>query len=424
MFSKKLGELPKPMSEFIRAAGRLADDKGIAVYCVGGFVRDIMLGFQNLDVDLLVQGDGIAFALECASCFNLKVITHRRFGTATLSGMEGFKVDIASTRKEFYERPAVLPTVSGGTIKDDLIRRDFTINAMAICINAEHFGEVVDVYGGGRDLKSGLVRALHRLSFIDDPTRILRAVRFEQRFGFKIEAKTLKWIKEAHRKRMLHHVQKHRLRGELIMIFKESHPLKSLKRLNRLCGFSYISPKLRFKRTWKVHFSGIDKAVPWFKKKLHHKRHLEPYIMYLSVFFFCLRLTDIKKAVFEFALHKGESSRILSLKQNFLKVSKELSKKNVRPSMVYRLLEPLSYEVILLIMVLSKNRLLNQRVEDFLSVYSSQRLSVRGEDFAALGIKPGPDFKKILSELLYAKIDGKLKDREEELKEAQRLSTG
>lgn len=423
MFSKKINELPKQLADFIHLAGHIADEKKINVYVVGGFVRDLILGVDNFDVDLVVEGDGIGFATECSRKLNARLITHKRFGTATLLGIHNFKVDVATARKEIYEKPGVLPTVFHGKIEDDLFRRDFTINAMAISINEGRFGQIIDLYSGQRDLKTGLIRALHPLSFIDDPTRILRAMRFEQRFDFRIEKTTLSWIKNALRQKMLHQVQKHRLRDELILIFKEASPVKSLKRLYEICGFSYIALHLSYKREWRLFFEEINKKILWFKEHFLAKRHLDPYVMFMSLFFYQLPLKELQKVIREFAFHKGESSRMVSLKENYKKVNKELSKRGIRPSTVYRLLEPLPYETILLIKVLSRHQLVHQRIEDFLFIFHGQRLHVRGEDLVQLGIKPGPHYKKILEALLYAKIDGKVKTKEEELEFAERLAS-
>ena len=415
MLLKKIYELPQPVVDFIRLTGRLGDEKGVNVYVVGGFVRDLFLGVDNFDMDLVVEGDGIAFAQELAHRLTLRLVAHKRFGTATLLGLEGLKVDIASARKEIYETPAALPVVSSGQIEDDLFRRDFTINAMAVSLNAHNFGKVVDFYGGQSDLKSGIVRALHPLSFIDDPTRILRAVRFEQRFDFKIEKKTLAWIRGAVRRQMLHRVQKHRLRDEIVLIFREKIPFKSVRRLSQICGFSYIWPRLRFQKKWAAAFEEVNRKSLWFKEWFPHKRHLEPYVMYMCLFFYPLSVKEIRKAVLAYAFHKRESLRILSLRENFQGVRRELLKKNIKPSSVYRALDPLTYEVILLISILAPYPRLIQRVENFLFVYNGQRLHVRGEDLKKLGIKPGPAYKKILQDLLYAKVDGKVRTKEQEL---------
>ncbi|MFH1692637.1 MAG: hypothetical protein ABIC68_08780 [Candidatus Omnitrophota bacterium] len=424
MFSKKLNKLPVPMADFIHLAGRVADEKGVNVCVVGGFVRDLFLGVANFDLDFVVEGDGIAFATDMAARLDLSLVIHRRFGTATLHGLEGFKVDIASSRREVYDKPAALPTVTFGKIEDDLFRRDFTINAMAIGINEHQFGRVIDYYNGLKDLKKGVIRALHQLSFIDDPTRILRAVRFEQRFGFKIEKETLSWIKKAQVKKMLFHVQKHRLRDELILIFKEAVPLRPLKRLNDLCGLSYIASTLRFQNNWSGDFKAIASNADVFSKLSVHHRRIEFYVMYMALFFFPLSVKSMKKVIIDFAFHKGESSRMLSFKESLKKVQGFLSRKELSASRVYHLLQPLSYEVIFLIMALSKSFIIKQRIKHFFLKSHLVRLHVKGEDLFALGIKPGPKYKMIFEKLLSAKIDGKLHDRQEELAWVQKIASG
>lgn len=421
MLVKKIIELPKAIIDFIQLAGYLADQKGLPLYAVGGFVRDLLLGAEHLDVDLVVEGDGIAFAAECSRHFNARLIAHRRFGTATLLGVPGVKADIASARKEIYEKPAALPTVFQGTIKDDLFRRDFTINAMAVRINKSHFGELIDFHGGQKDLKARLVRALHPLSFIDDPTRIVRAVRFEQRLNFKIEKMTQAWLREAMGRKMLHSVQKHRLRDELVLVFKEGAPLKSLKRLNELCGFSAIAP-LRYQKNWPALFEEARQRIVWFQAHMAHKRRLDAYTIYMSLFFYPLGLKDMRCVVSDFAFHKGESSRMLALKTHFEKINRHLARKELKASAVYRALESLNYETILAIAVVSKNRQVRRRIEDFLLTYHGHRPGVRGEDLKQFGIQPGPPYKKILRELLYAKIDGKISTRDEELKLAKKMA--
>lgn len=421
-FQGKLQKLPSRIADFIASAGALADEMGVSAYVVGGFVRDLLLGVDNFDVDLVVEGDGILFAQACARRLALKVLTHRRFGTATLTdAQDAFKVDITSARREVYERPAALPVVASGGIRGDLFRRDFTINAMALGINRHSFGRLFDFYGGRKDLAAGLVRVLHEKSFRDDPTRILRAVRFEQRFNFRIEKKTLKLLKQAVRARMLHEVQKHRLRDDLIMIFKERIPFKPLQRLYALGGFSYIAPALRFHARWRDQFVRLEQKSVWFRQNLSHKRHLETYVMYLCLFFFPLALPQIRRVLFDFAFHKSESSRIVSLKENVLRVRQGLMKRNRTPSAVYRLLEPLSFEVILLLMVLIRSKRVHRRIEDFLVHYNGQRIHLKGEDLVSLGAKPGPVYTTVLKKLLYARIDARVRTKEEELALAQRI---
>ena len=166
--------------------GNLADQLGYHAYLVGGFVRDMVLRDENYDIDIVIEGDGIIFAEEMSKRFGVKMRTHKEFATAKIIYPDGFKIDIASARLEYYKAPAALPVVEHSSLKLDLHRRDFTINTLAISLNKNTFGELIDFFGAQRDIKEKTIRVLHSLSFVEDPTRILRAIRFEQRFGFKI----------------------------------------------------------------------------------------------------------------------------------------------------------------------------------------------------------------------------------------------
>ncbi len=421
ILTRKLKTLPAAVADFIRHAGALADEQGLRVYLVGGFVRDLLLGAGHFDIDLVVEGEGIRFAQECARHFSLKVVTHGRFGTATLHGPEGFKADIASARKESYERPAALPSVSRGDIKDDLFRRDFTINAMAIGINRHGYGEIFDFYGGRRDLKNKTIRALHPSSFIDDPTRILRAVRFEKRLSFRLEARTLLWIQQALARRMLFFVQKHRLRDELVLIFKERRPIAVLKRLWELCGYTFIAPGLAYRDSWNKAHTKIEAAARWFAAHAAHKRPLNIYVMLMCLFFEAATWKRLKETMLAFAFHKGESRTVLAYKKNAAVLERRLAKPHLTPSGAYRLLEPLAYEVVVLVYALSADKRVKGRIRDYLVVHHGMRLHVRGEDLALLGSRPGPHFKKILTTLLYAKVDGRLGGKNEELALAKKM---
>src|SRR5262249_55719880 len=158
--------------------GRLADERGVAVYLVGGVVRDLLLKREILDLDLTVEEDGIAFARLVADRCGAGLAVFERFATARLAVHDGLKIDIATTRGESYAQPALLPTVRPASIEEDLSRRDFTINAIAVQLNSHQFGRVLDPYGGQRDLRARTIRVMHAGSFQDDPTRIFRAIRF------------------------------------------------------------------------------------------------------------------------------------------------------------------------------------------------------------------------------------------------------
>src|SRR6185295_6671142 len=192
-----LNGIPGRPLHLLKRIGRLADERGVAVYLVGGVVRDLLLKREILDLDLTVEGDGMAFARLVADRYGAGLAVFERFATARLAFPDGLKMDIATTRRESYAQPAVLPTVQPASIEEDLFRRDFTINAIAVQLNPHQFGSVFDPCGGQGDLRVRTIRVLHSGSFQDDPTRIFRAIRFEQRFGFRLERTTVGLLAQA-----------------------------------------------------------------------------------------------------------------------------------------------------------------------------------------------------------------------------------
>lgn len=410
-----LKKLPREIKDLIYLAADIAAKNNMPVYLVGGFVRDLILGVKNLDLDIAVEGDGIKFAGEFAGILKAKFICHRRFGTATVSLRHNLKIDVASARKEIYPQPASLPLVKRGSLKDDLGRRDFTINAMAISIQKEDFGKLIDFFGGQSDLNEKKIRILHPLSFIDDPTRILRAIRFAQRYNFKIEPKTLAYLKEAIRIEMFKQVKPQRLRDELILILKEEKPLGQIKRIQELAGFDFICPGLTLTKSTRELLCSVKNQISWFRRDYPERRRLDVWLVYFMGLMDFLAIRDVKSICKKFALRKGEEKRILSYKKINRKFILELSQTRIKPSKIFSLLEPLSYEVIILIKAKYTNRNVQKHIEDFLAIYNGLRLEIGGDDLQRLGVSPGPYYRKIFTLVLKAKLEGKIKTREEEL---------
>ncbi len=273
--------LPKETVSLLREIGELAFRRGITTYAVGGFVRDLLLGTPTLDIDIVVEGNGVAFAEELAQLWRADLTIHERFLTATLHWRQTpfcepvnpptsklfraftfSRLDIATARREQYLQPAALPEVEPANILEDLQRRDFSINAMAICIAPDRFGELVDPTGGFQDLQKGVVRVLHEKSFIDDPTRIFRAVRYEQRFGFKIERETLKLICQARDESLLTKLTRDRIKHELWRILQERNPVKPLRRLKQLGILALVAPEIRITQR---RLEWMERTVKWIK---------------------------------------------------------------------------------------------------------------------------------------------------------------
>ncbi|MHB9034942.1 MAG: CBS domain-containing protein, partial [Anaerolineae bacterium] len=243
--------LPKELIALLLAVRDAAQAEGASLYLVGGFVRDLLLGQPNFDLDLVVEGDAISVANRVATLRGGRVRSHTRFGTAKIifdKPLPGtpLSLDLVTARTEFYERPSVLPQVEWSSIRQDLYRRDFTINTMAVCLDRERYGELLDYYGGERDLLAGQIRVLHNLSFIEDPTRILRAARFEQRLGFLLETRTMELIDDA--VELLDHVTGERLRHEIDLTLAEAQPEKVFERLEQLGALQHLHPRLHFTR--------------------------------------------------------------------------------------------------------------------------------------------------------------------------------
>ena len=232
----------------LERAGELAKRQGIAAYLVGGVVRDLLLKRASLDIDVVVEGDGIAFARLLAQDIDGKVTAYANFGVATIVCPDGMKADIVTARREIYQRPGVLPQIVPDAMPGDLFRRDFTINALAASILPDEFGLLRDEHGGLADLKAGRISILHGRSFLDDPTRILRAVRYEARFGFRMDPATLKALKEAILAGCFSTITPVRYWNEFRRILQEADPLPALERLRRLDALRFFildSPKAK-----------------------------------------------------------------------------------------------------------------------------------------------------------------------------------
>ncbi len=419
-------KFPKRFLKILKIAGEIAQDLNFKAYLVGGPVRDMLLGEKNIDVDIAVEGNGIKFAKVLASKLKSRLTCHSRFGTSTIFLADGNKLDIATARREKYPYPGSLPKVVASIIKEDLKRRDFTINAMAIKINSECFGELVDYFGGLKDLNKGKIKILHDRSFIDDPTRILRAIRFEQRYNFSIQKDTLKKLTQASRESYLTKVTPQRIISELKLIFEEENPKIYIKRLAWLCCLKFIYPirenvscgvysKRKFSKNLYQLFDKVKITLDWYdcyKKREIHKT----WLIYFLILMDGLKLKDTKEICKKFNLSKENSQTLLSVKEIGDKAVELLnSKQKPRPSEIYQTFSRLSEEALIYLVAKSNTVRAKRRMKDYQKRLRKIKLSVNGNDLKAFGLTPGPSFNKILQETLLAKIDGKVKNKKEEV---------
>ena len=427
--SKMKEILPPRLIKLIKQIGREADARGMNVFLVGGFVRDIFLGGKNFDLDIVVEGDAISFGKILSEKIGGSLVVHRKFGTSTivkpwplwlgrsLHPDNKFKIDIATARKEVYEKPAALPTVEFSSLREDLYRRDFTVNAMAVSINKNNFGLFIDFFAGLEDLEKKVIRVLHDNSFIDDPTRIFRAVRFEQRFGFTIESHTEYLITHAVKKEMFRRTENQRIREELILILKEKSPEKAVFRMRELHELRFIHPELVLKKSITERFRALRKCINWYNQNAQGKRHLDTWIMNFMVILEKLNERQVEETIKKFVLTRSASIRLRGYGRKTENALRKLSSKGkLSPSKIYDMLEPFPHEVTLFAMAKTRSPLAKRRIKKFFTDYNGVKLKIKGDDIIAEGLKPGPRYKKILSQVLHKKLDGRLKTKKDELK--------
>jgi len=412
---KYFKKLPRELRAVISQVSKVSQETQMPAYLVGGCLRDLILQVKNLDLDIAIEGNGIIFAQNLAQKLKSRLKAHERFGTATLILSDRLKVDIATTRQEKYPYSAALPVVSPGSLEEDLKRRDFTINAMALSLAVDKEQKIIDPFGGQDDLASGRIRILHNLSFKDDPTRILRAIRFSQRLDFKIEPKTLALLKEAISNGLLDKVNPHRMRDELILMLKELNPFRPIKALSDLGALSFISTKLKIGKSTRGLFKSIAKETAWFVRNFPARRQLDTWLVYFVALLETLTWPEIKMIIYRLGLRKGEEKRVTSYYQERDKLISSLSKKQVLPEQIFSLLEPLSYETIILVRATTPNKNFKKYLLDFFEIYNGMRLCVSGNDLGGLGILPGPGYQKIFAKVLAAKLSGQVKNRQTEL---------
>ncbi|MFN2128268.1 MAG: CBS domain-containing protein, partial [Anaerolineales bacterium] len=425
-FSSRLEEsLPTNILDLLKKIARQAQVQHTAIFIVGGFVRDLILGYENLDFDLVVEGDAISFTKSLSDKFGGRVTSHARFGTAKWHlfnyfsnnieqqkpekpNSESLSIDFVSARTEFYTYPTALPTVERGSIKLDLHRRDFTINTLALRMDGQHFGELYDYWGGLRDLTEGKIRVLHSLSFVDDPTRILRAVRFEQKFNFQIEPRTLELLAGAIS--LLDRLSGDRLRHELDDIFNEIYSYRIVSRLQNLNLLKNIDPsldcnELRINTIKKIQDLKSDQI--W---EILEGSDLKRNLSYIALTI-GLPEEDIKRIINRLRC-PAELEKILLEANSLWRKSADFFCE--KPSVVVEYLNNFQIISIFGFYLIVPDDAIKQTLLNFVEKWRFISTKVDGFELRQRGISPGPVYRQILGELKKARIDGDISSDEEE----------
>jgi len=410
--------LPGTLLDLVRQASELAEEMGFPLYVVGGFVRDLLLDKPTLDMDLVVEGDAIRLARRLARRIGARTRSHARFGTAKLI-LEQLNVeyglpslDFATARLEFYAHSAALPEVEQSSIKADLHRRDFTINTLAIRLDSDHYGQLLDFYGGEKDLKEGLIRVLHSLSFIEDPTRMMRAARFEQRLGFAIEPRTAELIENA--LPMLSRVTGERIRHELYLILGEREPEKALCRLDALKVLAQIHPRLTCVEETQARLAQLRHVVSNRQWQLPPGENgLVSPGLYLALLLYDWTRADVEMLSGRLRIFRND----LALLHQVLDL-RDLEHRLEDPSLSSREIDGLLHyagpQALLVHWLCSASPMVRERLWRYDKVLRHVQPALDGSYLKGLGLKPSPLFGKLLQALREARLDGKIGSVEEE----------
>ena len=411
--------LKRPIIKLLQNIGGVADDNGFTAFAVGGFVRDLLLKKRNLDLDIVVEGDGIVFAKALTERLGGRYRTHERFSTATVLLPDGFKLDIATARLEYYEYPAALPTVELSSIKLDLYRRDFTINAMAIQLNADHFGTLIDFFNCQNDLKQRQIKVLHNLSFVEDPSRLFRAVRFEQRMQFQIAPHTRRLIDNAVKMKLFGKATDTRFFSELKQILSEQNPIPAITRLAELNLFQFLWPDLRphlkMDRRFQHILTQAQNALSWHNL-LYLDEKCQPWIVYLLAIMGRSPGEVLHSFCSRFMVPKKITDALVDQKNHADKCAFHLQRsRTVANSEIYLLLRELNIEALLYLLAIARRSTMKRYVSHYVTDLRYVTPILNGSDLTAMGYRPGPKYKRMLTDLLENRLDGKITTREDEV---------
>jgi tRNA nucleotidyltransferase (CCA-adding enzyme) len=397
LLNRRLTEADRSVAE---ALVEFAVRRGEQVYLVGGSVRDLLLGRAHVDLDVAVEGDAAGLARELAEARQGRLVTHQAFGTASVE-LASSRVDLAQARAETYSRPGALPAVRPASIDEDLRRRDFTVNAMALRLTPPSAGTLLDPHGGRRDLKRRLIRVLHDASFRDDATRMLRAVRYEVRLGFRLQEETERLLRRD--LSYLETISGARLRAELVAMFFEERTRDMFARCHELGILQVLHPCLRFDKTAESALTRAreERAAPWDE-------------VCLCLLCWHCDEQDVESIVRRLALPKRYERALVDgvrLRERL----PELRDPDASPSRIADLLDALTPAPVWALALRDDAPLAAERARRFLSEWRYVKSFLGASALRRLGVPAGPELGALLRRLRAARLDGLTQNREDEL---------
>lgn len=399
LIDKLSSHLPATARLALDTLVRLAEERSLALYLVGGPVRDLLLSISTLDLDLTVEGDAPVLARQAGAALDARCVAHPAFLTASVRG-EGFALDLATARSETYPHPGALPRVHPTTIREDMLRRDFSINALALPLTGRQRGELFDPCGGRADLEAGLVRVLHQGSFVDDATRILRAARYQVRFGFRLEERTLAWLRRD--VGYLETISGARIRQELSRALQEREPERVLSRLQELGALAAVHPSLSFDDERAQAFAFL--------------RQLAPEATPAAYWPLLARGLDEGEAAAlagRLALTKPQSQAVCALPR-LRGLENKLAGPALKPSEVVQILSSCPLAAVWALAAAAASEAVRERCVAYLRRWRYVKSSLDGHALLEMGVAPGAAVGEVLRRLKVAKLDGEVRSRREE----------
>lgn len=393
----------------LQEIGMFGEETYQPAYVVGGFVRDLLIGRENLDIDIVVEGDAVTFAGQLAKAWEGQVHTHHQFKTAVITRLDGLKLDFVSARNETYPTPGALPSVEYGTILEDLLRRDFSINALAVQLRPDTFGELVDCTAGLRDLRAGHIRTLHEQSFVDDPTRIFRAIRYEGRYNFQITEGDQNRILNTIGQGVLNLISGQRIRNEIDHILSEEAAPQMINRMREFDLLGAIHPTWKVPPNFDALWTAAGQAIEWASTSLPNEPINTEAILWMTL----LTSPDAVEAVISRLALENQLCAKLNAQIQLEHDLNTLSAAS-KPSEVYQLLNPYPPEPLVFGMMQSNQpdwRV--EKIRDYLTHLMRVQPLVTGEDLIQRGLKPSRGFSDLLWKAFAAQLDGQASTTQE-----------
>lgn len=407
--------LPEIEYEIVVSASRILDRLGLKGYLVGGIVRDMVLGCPNIDIDIVVEKDGIKFARELSEVLGGEINVYEEFLTSSILYLDK-AVDIASLRKEVYAKCGSLPKVSEGTLEEDVRRRDFSINSLYMSINSKNFGQVIDMCEGIADLERGSVRVLHNQSFIDDPTRIFRGIRFIARFGYTFDRATKRLLKEAVINDVFSQISMERIRAEFQLILKEKNVGEAIRQMKKYNVPAFLWDNLKFdKKVYSVVQAVVNRAEREEEESLTFNRRFS----IVSALYVKTQNIVLDFICQFYGLPNKLAEKVCALPiykkriRNILKVYK--SGRTYTDYKLYKFFYDIPLEVLVVLESYFKNELFGIIIGKYVSIGKNAFIDIDGEDLLTMGIKPGPQYKEIFEFVLEKKLNGLAPARKEQM---------